>query len=257
MENNLHINERLEKQPVAELLQKRREIAPKGDVEALNKLMDEIVAQLVMAARYIAPAVVSSGEKQEITFQMIKSPQGVNFFPIFTSSEDLDVWEDMRDSTTVQLGFDNYAKLLAANESIGGIAVNPFTDNIRVDRRLVAQWFERKQAVIKGYTSHAITSNSKYEFYAPSPYPFQLSDKLCEKAKEIPEIQRIWLRGIKLDGNDGYLAVVEFEGETGEILPPLGETAKPYLNGLPIHFVPYNSDFGEQAVKDILPVYAK
>lgn len=258
MENNLHINERLKKQKVNELFERRKDI-PAENSEKLNELMNSVISELVMNTRFIAPAVLHDGADggREITFQMIKSPEGVSYFPVFTSSEDFEVWEDMKNSDTVLLNFDNYAGLVSSNKSVAGIAINPFTDNLRADRSLIAQWAERKQILANGYASHAITKETDYELYALSPYPFQLSDKLCEAAKEMPEVTRIWLRGIRLDGTDGYLAIVEFEGEREKVVKPLGEASKKYLNGKSIHFVPYAPGFGEAAAEGIQPVYAK
>lgn len=257
MEKNLHINEKLEKQKIAEFFEKRGTVDP-NDKDAQNELVNDLIGELVMNTRFIAPVTLAGGEDAlEITFQMVKSPQGEQFFPVFTSSEDLAKWEDMKDSQTVQPEFDDYAVMLSTNSNVGGIAVNPFSDNFRVDRRLVAQWFEQKQMIVKGHANHTITKDSKYEVYALSPYPFQLSDKLCEAAKELPEVERVWLRGIKLDGNDGYLAVVEATGDKNKLFPVLGNAVRGFLNGLPIHFVSYAPGFAEQAVEKVYPIYSK
>lgn len=256
MENNLHINEKLEKQKIAEFFAKRGTLDP-DDKEKQNELVNGLIGELVMNTRFIAPVTLSGGEEsREITFQMVKSPQGEQFFPVFTSSEDLEKWEGMKDSQTVQLTFDNYASMLSSNGNIGGIAINPFSDNFRVDKRLVAKWFEHKQMLVQGHANHTITNDTDYEVYALSPYPFQLSDKLCEQAKELPEVERIWLRGIKLDGNDGYLAIVDLNGDKKEVLTALGNSVRSYLNGLPIHFVVYAPGFAEQAVDKVLPIYS-
>lgn len=256
MENDFHINERLEKQKINELIKLREDI-PDNNEKELNDLFNRIIDEILMNTRFIAPAVLRNDAEREITFQMIRSQQDVSYFPVFTSSEDLEVWEDMKNSDTVLLDFDNYAGLVATNAEVGGIAINPFTDNLRIDRAILRQWAERKQMMINGYASHTITKDSNYELFAPSPYPFRLSDKLCEAAKEMPEVKRIWLRGMKLEGTEGYLAVVEFEGEREKVFKPLGEASKEYLDGNPIHFVPYAPGFGEDATEGVLPVYTK
>lgn len=257
MENNLHINERLEKQKVNELLERRKDIPAENERE-LNELLNSVIGELVTNTRFIAPAVLHSNDgNREITFQMIKTREDVSYFPVFTSSEDFEVWEDMKNSDTVLLDFDSYAGLISSNKSIGGIAINPFTDNMRADRSLIAQWSERKQMLTNGYASRSITNDSVYELYELSPYPSRLSDKLCGAAKEMPQVTRIWLRGIRLEGTDGYLAVVEFDGDREKTVKPLGEASKEYLNGKPIHFVPYAPGFGEKAAEGVSPVYTK
>ena len=257
MEYNLHINEKLEKQSIAELFAQRN--TAKADTPEAQELTNKIISELVMNTTFIAPVELgeSTGDEQAVTFQLIQSPQGTRFFPAFTSSEDLDVWEDRKDSNTVQMTFDGYAELLRNNDVMGGIAVNPFTDNLRVDRRLVLQWYERKQLIVNGYAAHTITNDSRYEFFELEPFPTELSDKLCETAKGLPEVQRIWLRGMKLDGANGYLAVVEVDGTHTKAFPELGNAARELLNGMLLHVVVYAPGFAEDSVKDINPIYTK
>lgn len=257
MEKNLHIDEKLEKQKISEFFAQRGTVSV-DDKEKQNELVNGLINEIVMNARYIAPVTITGeGDTREVSFQMIKSPKGDHFFPVFTSSEDLEEWEDMKDRQTVQLDFDNYAVMLSNNSKISGIVINPFSDNFAVDKRIIAQWYERKQLLLKGHANHTITNDTKYEIYAPAPYPFELSDKLCEKAKTLPEVESLWLRGIKLEGNDGYLVVVKFDGDRNKLYPELGESVRGLLNGKLIHFVDHAPGFGEQAVENVLPIYVK
>lgn len=257
MEKDLHVNEKLEKQKIAEFLAQRGTVS-REDTQKQNELINGLINELVMNTRFIAPVTLSGeGDVQQASFRMVKSPKGDHFFPAFTSSEDLDNWDEGKASDTIQLNFDNYAVMLANNGSIGGIVINPFTDNFALDKRIVAQWYERKQMLVHGHANHTITTDSKYEIYALSPYPFELSDKLCETAKELPEAERVWLRGIKLDGKDGYLAIVDHTGDKNKLFPVLGDAVRSLLAGKLIHFVEYAPGFGEDAVKDVLPIYAK
>lgn len=258
MEYDLHINERLEKQSIAEHFARRKTLDG-SDSEAQSELTNTIIGELVMNTTFIAPAEIGekTGDEQNVTFQLIQSPQGTRFFPVFTSSEDLDAWEDRKDPDTVQVTFDGYAELLKNNEAMGGLAVNPFTDNLRIDRRLVLQWYERKQIIVNGYASHTITNDSKYEFYELDPYPTEISDKLCETAKAQPQVKRIWIRGLKLNGADGILAVVEVDGSHTEVFPELGGAVRDMLGGALLHLVLYAPGFGEDSVEGITPVYTK
>lgn len=257
MERDLHINERLEKQKISELMAQRGTVAS-DDKEKQTEFLGSVIGELVMNTRFIAPVTLSGeGEAQQASFHMVKSPQGEQYFPAFTSSEDLEKWAEAKDADTVQMIFDNYAIMLANNSSIGGLVINPFTDNFAVSKQNVAQWFEHKQMLVQGHANSAITKDTEYEIYAPSPYPSELSDKLSEVGKERPEVERIWLCGIKLDGRDGYLAVVEHNGDKSKLFPVLGDAVRSLLNGNIIHFVEYAAGFGEDAVKDIQPIYSK
>lgn len=258
MENNLHIDEKLEKQKIQEFFDKHNRLDPK-DETAQRELLEQTIEELVMNTRFVAPVTIKDGEgdNKAITFQLIKSAQGDNFFPVFTSTEELEKWEGLKDYHTIVLTFDNYAKMLEPNDTCKGFVVNPFSDNFSVGRNTAAKWYEHKQMILHGHASHTITKDTKYELYAPSPFPFQLSDKLSEAAKNISGVNRIWLRGIKLDGVDGYLAVVDFDGDREKIFSELGNSSKDFLNGLPLHLIPLAPGLGEQATDGVYPIYAK
>lgn len=257
---NLHINERLEKQKVNELFAKRKESQPKNEEEK-TEMLNNIITELVMNTTFITLAKTKEAKdgSLQITFQMVKSNDGLNYFPLFTSSEDLELWDAAKGAQTVQIGFDYFAQMLEVYKNASGVVFNPFSDNLRVEKKLVEQWFRQKQIRVQGHARHTITKDTKYEFYAPTPYPFDISDKLAEKAKELEVVKRVWLRGVKLDETDGYAAIVEADGKESEVndaLRILGESCKGMLKK-PIHLVPYASDFGKDGTKDVVPIYAK
>ena len=259
MDNNLHINERLGKQRIAELLAQRKTAAP-DDKEAQTKLINEIMGELVMYTSLIAPVTITEGEDGEraVSFQMIKVPQGDQFFPVFTSSEDLDKWTEVSESDTIQLPFDEFAKMLSNDATNAcGIAINPFTDNLIVNKRLVAQWYESKQMVTQGYATNRITENTKYSVFDPEPYPTEIADKLCETAKGLSGVERVWLRGTDLNGKDGYLAVIEVTGDKNAQFMAFGEAVKDMLKDKLIHFMPYEADVAKEAVENTEPIYTK
>ena len=257
MENDLHINEKLEKQKLNELLAKRATVDP-NDEKAKNELLNELIGELVMNASFIAPVdIVEREGETEVTFRLIKSPKGENYFPVFTSTEDLELWKDLGGAQTVRLDFDNYAQLLSGNGACCGFVVNPFSDNFRVERSVAMQWNQQKQIIQNGVAHRTVTNESDIKLFTPDPFPAEMSEKLCGLAADASEIKRVWLQGITLDGEDAYLAVVELDGDKDEIFKKLGNGVKPFLNGVPVHFVEYAEGFGEEAVKDVQPIYPK
>lgn len=255
MDYELHTNEKLEKQHIAEYFAKRATV-DKNDEAAMSKLTNSIIGELVMNTKFIAPVELGalSGDEQSVTFRLIQSPQGTRFFPVFTSSEDLETWDNIAGSDTVQMTFDNYAELIKNNPEMGGIAVNPFSDNLTIDRRLVLQWYERKSLIINGYASHTVTADSRYEFI--ELFSDELRDNLIMSAKAEPKIKRIWLRGIRLEGRDGYIAIVDVEGSHGDVFQELGNSARELLEDKQLHLVLFESDFGRLAVEDTEPIYS-
>ena len=258
MENDVHINEKLAKQKLNELFAEYKTIDPNDEktrAEHFNDLIDE----LVMRARYLSPVEIKDSEDggQELTFRLIKSPKGESYFPVFTSSEDLALWKELKGAQTVQIAFDQYAQMLSGNNGCYGFVVNPFSDNFRVDKQVALQWYQQKQIKQNGFAQNTITNNSDIKLFDLEPYPEELSEKLRGAAAADPAINRVWLQGITLEGADGYLVVVELNGDAKEHFTKLGNETRPFLNGFPIHFVPYSNGFGEQAVKDKEPIFTK
>lgn len=260
MEHKLHLNEKLEKQKLNDLFNERSVIDSENKEQRME-LLNRIIGELVMNTSFLSPVTVEDAEggDKNITFNLIRSPENTKYLPIFTSTEDLQLMESAENKQYARFIFDDYAGLLAANSEIAGFVVNPFSDNFKVDKALAASWLENKQLLVDGHTSHRITKDTEYEFYAPTPYPHELSENLADEAKNHAEVNRIWLRGIKLEGAEGYIAVVELDGSANRepAFIALGERAKQYLEGLPIHFVQYAPGFGEEAVGDVLPIYTK
>lgn len=256
MEYELHTNEKLEKQRIAELFAQRKTVN-KDDEAAMSELTNSIIAELVMNTKFIAPVQLgeNSGDEQAVTFRLIQSPQGTRFFPVFTSSEDLETWDDLGSTDTVHMTFDGYAELIKNNDAMGGIAVNPFSDNLMIDRRLVLQWYERKSLIINGYASHTVTADSRYEFI--DLFSDELRDNLIASAKAEPKVKTIWLRGIRLEGKDGYIAVMDVEGSHAGVFQELGSSARELLGDKQLHLVLFDSDFGKLAVEGVEPIYSR
>lgn len=258
MENNLHLNEKLEKQKLNELFAER-ETVDLSNEETRTDLWNRIVGELVMNTTFISPVLIEDAGNgdQNITFRLIRSNEGEKYFPVFTSSEDLAQWKDSAEEQTVLLIFDNYAGMLSVNAECKGFVVNPFSDNFKVEKELAAEWFQQKQVLMQGHANQAITKDAKYEIYTPAPFPTTLSEKLCEAAKQLSEVRSIWLRGIILDGRDAHLAVVDYTGERNAVFSALGESARECLEEKPLYIIPFEPGFAEQAVDNEQPIYSK
>lgn len=253
----LHINEKLARQPIDDLFAEYRAL-DENDKEKQVEVLNRIISEVVMNAAYITPVTFPGGpDSGEVTFQLLRNKDDVGYFPLFTNSDELAKWENMTDPQTVMLHFNEYAEMMNFRVDLGGLVVNPFSENFIADRKLVREWYEQKQLLVNGHTNHIITKDSKYEFHGLEPFPSEISDKLCETAKTIPEVTRVWLHGVILDGQDSYLAVVDLNGDRNTILKAMGESIKDILGGIPLHVVQLAEGFASEAVENISPIYTK
>lgn len=265
--NNLYIDQKLENPAMRELLAKRKGVDP-SDKEEIGEVMGNLISEIVMNARFLTVAsfdkdlsygIDGSLELQDntnINFTMLNNTNNEHFFPVFSESEELEKWSDVKIEHTMQLGFDNIAAMVISNKNCGGFVINAFSDNMTISREIASKWLEKKQMMLNGHAQHVISPDSKYEFHSLNPYPMLLSNKLCETAKSLP-VNKMWLRGINLDGNDGYLLVVDFTGDKMETFTQLGNSVKQFLSNMSLHMIDCKEQFGKIAIENNIPIYSK
>ncbi len=270
MPNNLMIvNQTIQNPKLGALLEKYKG-AYVNDKKAAAEILGQIADELALHSRILAPVSLSEEpiskngklvlkDGTNVAFMLLNG-DGNDFLPIFTDNTEFSKWDagDDKIPYSLTIDFDSCASILESNAACWGLAVNPFSDNLQIPRSMALNWFEQKQIHQKGHARHVITSQTPADVYAPDPYPMLLSNKLCEAAKTLSGVNALWLRGIRLNGSDGYLLVADISEDGNKVIfPTLGEAAKPHLNGLPLHIVTADNDFGKKSVENVLPIYSK
>ena len=264
----MNINKDIDNSVLKELLEQRRTL-DKNDMNAVNELSARLATEIVMKTSLLGMANFSKepvkDENGELsipkgtntTFVLLDSNKSGKYFPVFTDRQAIEKWGGVKEYYTVHLDFASLAGLILTSDICEGMVLNVGTDNLVIERSVIASWNERKQIAEKGHADNVITNNTPLEIYPPNPYPLQLSNKLCEAAKGINGVNNLWLRGITLNGEAGYLLVVDFTGERQPIFSKLGEAGKEFLGNMPLHLVPFNDQFGKNAVDKVVPIYTK
>lgn len=271
-QNNLKLNEEIHNPKLRELFDRRAAISADGkdvpDKKVYSDIMGEIADELIMRAKLLVPVSLSkepesreNGElfvsgNTDVTFMMLTS-HDQHFLPVFTDTDDLKKWKMDKVPYAVTMGFDNAASMLESIGKCDGVAVNPFSDDMVIGRQLVLHWYEQKQIMTQGHANHVITGDTPVEMFVPNPYPLELSNKLCETARQNHNVNKIWLRGIKLNGEDGYLLVVDFKGDRQKLFSAFGECARPFLGAKALHIIALDDGFGGRAVENAMPIYSK
>ncbi len=272
-QNNLKLNEEIHNPKLRELFDRRAAISPDGknipDKKAYGDVMNELADELVMRAELLVPVSLSKepesrengelfvSEKSNVSFMMLLSGKE-HFIPVFTDTEDFKKWKNPETTPyTVSMDFDSIASIIEGIGNCSGIALNPFSDNMVITRPLLLKWYEHKQIMTQGHANHVINSDTPVEVFVPSPYPMELSNKLCDTARQNHNVSRIWLRGIKLNGENGYLLVVDFKGDRQKLFTAFGECAKPFLGARALHIIALDDGFGKTAVENAMPIYSK
>ncbi len=270
MADTVKIDRELSNEKLKELLAARIEFGTNGDKEKLNATLQEIVAEMVENAKFLVPVELNAepvkdkdGElcvpaSENVTFVIFSLDEKQRFIPIFSDTETYGKWEDKAANVhAMTLDFPSLASLLEKTALDEGLVLNPFTDNMMIKHDIALKWFEQFQIARNGAARHAIPASMADSVYSLNPYPFQLSNVLCEAARSTPAINAMWLLGINLNNEDSYLLIVDFTGDRQKTISPLGEAARKFLGSKPLHIVPLDGGFGSRASKGVTPIYTK
>lgn len=269
MTNEIRINKESDNSRLEELMNRRLELVKAEDKEAVTANIEEIFMEIMDHALLMTvinmsqpPKKLPNGEQTiaegtGISFLMLTGNDGGHYLPMFTGRAEIERWETNADKNTVLMGFDNMSMIVETNSNCAGIVVNPFTQNLVIPRKFVEDMKERRDLLRDGQTSSVLTADTPCELYKLSPYPMEMSNALVETAKGTGAIEALWLRGVKLEGKDGYLLLVDFSGDRNVVFSRLGQAARPFLGKLPLHIVDAKSGFGANAVKNVIPFYTR
>lgn len=272
MADTVKIDRVLNNKKLKDLLADRMKLGTNGnkDKEKLNAALEKIVVEVVENAKFLVPvelAVEPVKDKDgglcvptsaNVTFVIFSLDEKQRFIPIFSDTETYNKWEDKAANVhAMTMDFPSLANLLEKSALDEGLVLNPFTDNMMIKHDMALKWFEQFQIARNGTASHAIPASMADKTYNLNPYPFQLSNVLCEAARGTPSINAMWLRGINLNNDESYLLIVDFTGDRQQAISPLGEAARKFLGDKPLHIVPLDEGFGGRAAKGAAPIYTK
>ncbi len=118
-----------------------------------------ILSEVVMNARFLMPARLAtpgsdleqmlSGSKPRLQFIMITNDKKEAFFLAFTDEAELRKWIPEQNLQAAVAGFDEYAALMAKDPKPAGMVINPFGENMVLDRKLVEELRAQKAALLK------------------------------------------------------------------------------------------------------------
>lgn len=265
---NIDVNKPLENPKLKELFAKRRQ-SPSA-VES-KRIMEEIIEEIATNAYFLSLVEFSvQPEKREngqvvlqkgtsISFPMLTTQDGRQFYPVFIDWEEFGKWEAMKfkKPQTMIMCFDDYYAMVVEKSRGSGIVINPFSDNLVLDRGMMIHLKNQKQLSSKGEGEYTIPKSTTVKLGDPENYPEEMVKAICTYAKKEKSIQSIWLRLMEKDGEWSYLLVIDFSGDKKAIFDNLAQVAKPYLKRMFLDMIPLASEFGQKAVHGVAPIYTK
>lgn len=233
--------------------------------ENTNALLDEIA----LNAHFLSVIVLSeepeanvNGTKtfkagSTIQFPMLTSQDNQTYYPVFTDWMELGKWQGVTSPKTLILTFDDYASMVLQNQDSQGLVINPFGENMRLDRRTIEYVKTRKDINTKGVSQQTVEKETQVQLGEPKDYPEKMVQAISKHLRQHKQVRRVWLRLMKKDGEYSYLLVVDFEGDRREVFSGIADAARPYLDGMYVDMVSLEQDFGKNAVQNVTPFYQR
>ena len=246
------------------LLQAMQTMRENDIPEVRNTLINEFIkAQLLTPAAINPPPVPSADGKMQIdpkaqvTFQMLKRPDGKIFFSAFTSREELLKGNNEGKAPQAVLArFLNYAVLLSRPDTkVEGVVIDPFSPHCTVlPRDLILEVKQRLDQQI------AIMQMPKdADIKDPVTWPDEMANALSAAAKQRGDVNALFLRLLSHKDKKHFLVVVDpKEGaDAKKMVQELIQVAQPLAGTLPVAGTEITTEIGRRAVKGAKPFYKK
>lgn len=253
-------------QPVTNpvLKERLRDLCQENTQEHQARVLEEIamnakflsVVELSQEPRENGDGTATFQQEAAIRFPMLTTGTGELYYPAFTDWEELARWGRKEEKPkTFILSFDDYAALVLRNEDVAGVAINPFDENLVLDRQMLEHLRTQKELLRSGITRQEIQKDTEVMLGDPQQPPIQMLEAVRAYLKEQPAVHRAWLRLMVKEGEQSFLMVVDLDGVPEGIFGGIVQAAQSHLGEMCLDLVPFETEFGRQATEDTAPFY--
>lgn len=229
---------------------------------------DKMLEQIVMHAQFLIPAggfpadSTGTGEMTiekdtTVQFHLISRQNGEQFFLAFTDWDELRKWKNAPDMQTVVLRFDDYAAMLEKSPHITGIAINPMSHSITLNRRLITALAEQKKLRGQGLTAQKGSAGDKVAVGDAKTPPVELLTRLSAHLAQDARVEKAYLRMMQRDKRTSYLVIVDCEGDRVEVFGAISAALRGVQTEYPVDIADYSDSFGQAAAEGAVPIYAR
>lgn len=263
------INTPVENPKLTNILQNLRE-TDKNNSNLINEYMNEIAKEFALNAKCLAIIEIDEDSLEEnaenqviakedskISFIHYETEDNQIFFPVFTDWNELRKGEDFKNNfvNTAVLTFDDYYSLVKNYNA--GVVINPFSDNLIFSYENICYMKQMKDIEQTGHHEQVIEEDTEVLLGEPKPYPQDLINAICSYAKNVKEINAIWLKLMVKGGEQSFLLIVDSIGDKQSIYGGIAKIGQQYLpTGMYIDMIPYDTPFGKNAATN-KPFYKK
>ena len=256
--------------------------------------------QEVVKARFLAPASFDpepeTGEdgklklqpNTKVSFPEVANNEGKKYLPAFTDWKSAQKWELKEGQRLIATNFEDYAAMVLRDQDASGFVINPFEENIRIERNVIAAIKQQQAAFIKQKLTEAQKRQAEQKVQAAAgqgngaagqpagqqgqSVPGQAQrtvtlsfhriekcpEKFLEEARtylKTQPVKKAYLQGLMQGDRKGCLFVLDHEGDEKALFNELAKISKPYMPGMYLYATTVNSDLGKKAINGMEPFY--
>ena len=256
--------------------------------------------QEVVKARFLAPASFDpepeTGEdgklklqpNTKVSFPEVANNEGKKYLPAFTDWKSAQKWELKEGQRLIATNFEDYAAMVLRDQDASGFVINPFEENIRIERNVIAAIKQQQAAFIKQKLAEAQKRQAEQKGQAAAgqgngaagqpagqqgqsapgqaqrtvTLSFHRIEKCPEKFLEEARtylkpqpVKKAYLQGLMQGDRKGCLFVLDHEGDEKALFNELAKISKPYMPGMYLYATTVNSDLGKKAINGMEPFY--
>lgn len=236
-----------------------------------EEIMNLVYEELAMNARLLSAMLLThepvQNENGTATFEqdtkmqlpLLTAPDGSKYYPAFTDWQELNKWHEILEPRTLLLTLEDYVALVLRNKDTKGIVINPFGENMMVDRPLLEHLKQKKEILVQGKTTLSIDKNEKISLAEAAEFPTEMVKKIVEELKEEACVEKAWLRLMKRKEEISYLFVADIAlpGNREAVFDRVANAARPFLAGMHMNMITCQQEFGKNAIEGVEPFYQK
>lgn len=202
---------------------------------------DNFITEL-RKAYFLIPAV-DDGKRDELTFMLLEDQNNNNYFQAYTDMDEYNKWSDASNSRYFVLTFDEYANIVInSEEEVKGLVLNPFTENIVLDKKTLDDIFNMDKVYIDEV----------------SDCPKDIKNKIKNILKEMDKVNEAYLMNIKKNNIPGYLLIVDTKTKNVEkLFDDIADEIKKSIKEINLDILPSNDKIISGMLKEKKPFYKK
>lgn len=207
-----------------------------------DKESEEAFIKLLKSSILIIPAV-DDDKKDEFTFMLLANQDQDHYFQCYTDMDEYNKWNDAKESREFFLSFDELANIVVSSDSeIKGLVINPFSENIVLNREAVKDIFSNDKVFIDG----------------KKECPKEIKRKMKRVLEKKKSINCAYILCIIKNNIPGYLLIIDVKTKDIEkLFNEIREEINNSIDEINLDIMTTKYDIAEELIKDMKPFYEK